>query len=77
MHRALLLTQGRRIRGLWLVLFVAAGTAHAQGGQPLLRPAPLHLMQKRRQDAGARGADGMADRDCATIGIDLFRINFW
>ena len=34
MHRALLLTQGRRIRGLWLVLLVAAGTAHAQGGQP-------------------------------------------
>jgi TPR repeat protein len=34
MHRALLLTQGRRIRGLWLVLLVAAGTSHAQGGQP-------------------------------------------
>src|SRR5262245_34571086 len=60
-------------RALWsrarpvLVPCQAHGDAHAaadaQRGEALLRITLLHFMQQRHEDAGAGGADRMADRD--------------
>src|SRR5690606_4893126 len=52
----------------------AHAAADAQGRQPLLRLALLHLVQQADQDARARGADRMTERDGAAIDIDLGRI---
>src|ERR1700692_1376470 len=46
----------------------------AQGGEALLGIALLHLVEQRHQHAGAGGADGVADRDRATVDVDLGRI---
>src|SRR5579864_2016329 len=55
--------------------FYAHGDAHAaadaQRGQALLGVAFLHLVEERHQDARSRGADRMADGDCAAIDVDL------
>src|SRR5258707_10203941 len=45
--------------------------ADAQRGEALLGVALLHLVQQRDQHAGAGSADRMADRDRATIDVDL------
>src|SRR6266478_5717754 len=53
----------------------AEGDAHAaadaQGGEPLAGAAPLHLVEQGHQDAGARRADRVAERDGAAIDVDL------
>src|ERR1044072_9426155 len=53
----------------------AEGDAHAaadtQGGEALLGVALLHFVEKGGEDAGARGADRVADRDRAAVDVDL------
>src|SRR5579864_9648023 len=49
----------------------AHAAADAQRGQALLGVAFLHLIEERHQDARSRGADRMADGDCAAIDVDL------
>src|ERR1700722_14299284 len=43
--------------------------ADAERRQALLGVAPPHFVQQRHQHAGARGADGMADRDRPAIDV--------
>src|SRR5262249_33878907 len=49
----------------------AHAAADAEGGETLLGLAPAHLEQKRHEHAGARRANGMADRDGAAIDVHL------
>src|SRR3546814_7337390 len=53
----------------------AHGAAHAaadaERGERLLRVAALHLVKEGHEDAGARGADRMAERDGAAVDVDL------
>ena len=49
----------------------AHAAADAQRGETLLGVAALHLEQQRVQDARARRADRMADRDRAAVDVDL------
>src|SRR5438477_12360700 len=59
-----------------------AGNAHrnshaaadAQRRQALFRVAPLHLVQQRDEDPGARGADRVAERDRAAIDVELLGV---
>ena len=52
----------------------AHAAADAERGKALFGAAPLHFVQKRDKDAGARCADRMADRDRAAIDIHDRRI---
>src|SRR5262245_59538603 len=45
--------------------------ADAERGEALLRVALLHLVQQRDEDARARGADRMAERDRAAVHVHL------
>src|SRR4051812_44417798 len=52
----------------------AHAAADAQGREPLLRVAALHLVKQRDQDAGTRGADRVADRDGAAVDVHDLRV---
>src|SRR3954447_7393633 len=46
-------------------------TAEAERREPVPTVAPLELVEQRRDDAGPARADGVAERDCAAVDIDL------
>src|SRR5690606_15962784 len=48
--------------------------AAADAGQAELHAALSHLVGQRQHDAGAAGADGVAQRDGAAVDVDDFRI---
>src|ERR1700716_350092 len=56
----------------------AHGTAHAAADakrrEAALRVALLHLVQQSHEDAAARGADRVAERDRPAVHVDLLRI---
>ncbi len=49
----------------------AHAAADAKRGEALLGVALLHLIDQRGEDARARGADRVADRDRAAVDVDL------
>src|SRR5687768_7372386 len=49
-------------------------TPNTQGGNPLASIAALHLVQQRDEDAAARRADGVADRNRAAVDVDLAQV---
>src|ERR1043165_855276 len=52
----------------------AHAAADAQARDALLRVALAHLVEQRDEDAAARGADRVADRDGAAVDVDLARV---
>src|SRR5215207_2109550 len=52
----------------------AHAAADAQRRETLLGVAAAHLVEERDQDAGARGADRMADGDCAAVDVHDLRV---
>src|SRR5258706_8007034 len=44
--------------------------AEAKGDDAALRVAANHFVDQRREDAGAAGADGMAERNGAAVHVD-------
>src|SRR5688500_817722 len=52
----------------------AHAAADAERGQALPGVAPAHLVQERDEDAGARRADRMADRDRAAVDVHDLRV---
>src|SRR6476660_3295525 len=52
----------------------ALTAADAEGGQAALRVAPLHFVQERDEDAGAAGADRVAESDGATVDVDALPV---
>src|SRR5690606_33133774 len=52
----------------------ALAAAAADAGQAELHAALSHLVGQRQHDAGAAGADGVAQRDGAAVDVDDFRI---
>src|SRR5262249_28090975 len=52
----------------------AHAAADAERGKAFLGVALLHLVQQRHQHARAGGADRMAERDRATVDVDLRRV---
>src|SRR5437667_215064 len=48
--------------------------ADAKRCQPAFRVALLHLVKKRDQDAAARRADRMSERDRAAVDVDLLGV---
>ncbi len=48
--------------------------AEAKGRDAALQVAALQFVKQRHQDAGATGANRMAERHCATVHVYLFRI---
>ncbi|SCM78775.1 hypothetical protein KL86PLE_90073 [uncultured Pleomorphomonas sp.] len=52
----------------------AHAAADAQGGKAPLRVAPHHLGKERHQDAGPRGTDRVAERNGATIDVQLISV---
>src|SRR5205823_5473132 len=45
-----------------------------EGGNSALHVAADHFIDECHQDAGAAGTDGMADRDCSAVHVDLVGI---
>jgi hypothetical protein len=48
----------------------AEAAADAKGGEGEACFAPVHLVEKRRGDADAGAADGVAEGDCATVDVE-------
>src|SRR6266404_1416332 len=48
--------------------------AHAEGGQAAARFALQHCVEQRHRDARPRTANGMAERDGATVDVELLAI---
>src|SRR5262245_9889586 len=75
---------GRSAVAVWFIVFVrlslslslyrerdAHAAADAERGEAFLRIALLHLVQQRDEDAAARGADRMAERDRPAVHVHL------
>src|SRR5215468_11371667 len=52
----------------------AHASPDAEGGEAFLGVALLHLVEQRHKDAGAGGADRMAEGDRAAVDVDLVGI---
>src|ERR1700690_978650 len=54
---------------------IALGSAGADRGATQPAPASAQLVHQRGEDAGARGADRMSERDRAAVDVDAVRLD--